>query len=233
MADVVDVRVPVLGDARVRRPGGRHPGARRRVVGATGPGRSAARRPPRGRCRTRSRSGTGARSGRGTSPSRPGPRRRRPARRGSGSASATWASATDRAVDGSPAVTPSSSATGERDVQRRRLAQRDPDRRPRIGPVVGAVVLDQPGQGAGRPAAVAGGRGSAEPARAMTSLGHLPDPLPPVQRLATLLGVVDDRRRVAVDLAAARAGRRRRRARAPSGGRRRRRGRTCGPGWSG
>ena len=165
VADVVDVRVPVLGDARVRRPGGGDPGGAVDRSDRPGRGRSAARRPPRGRCRRRSRSGTGARSGRGTSPSRPGPRRR-DRLDGAGSVSVTLGLGDHGAVEGRrgdavrprprPAGCPAAVAGAARPGSPASASAR----------LSGRVVLDQPGQRPRRSSRrCPRRRGSAEPAR--------------------------------------------------------------------
>ena len=95
------------------------------------------------------------------------------------------------------AATPS--ATGIGGVERRRPAQRDRDGRPRRGAVVGAVVVEQAGERAGGPAAVAGGRAGRRSRRGTTRLRSVTGVSDPrttgaVERLAALGSrVVDDR----------------------------------------
>ena len=170
---VVDVGVEVLAGARVRRPGRARSGSRR-PGRRPGRGRSAARRPRRGRCRRRSRSGNGCGPGRGTTPSPRAPRRPAPARPGRAPRRRPGLGdpgATDgRTVSGARRRCSSGrrprGADRHRGVQRRRLAQGDPDRRPRPARFSRASRGDQRGERAGRPAAVAGRRRPAEPARA-------------------------------------------------------------------
>ena len=214
---VVDVGVEVLAGARVRRPGRGDPG---RAVRARRPGRgrSAARRPRRGRCRTRSRWGRGAcrspaydaMAARASAAGDRLDRRRAPRRR------PRRAGRPRRPVDG-----------GRRGAVGRRRRRAPGCRAAAAGaastPIAGhepASVLagsrgDERGQRAGGPAAVAGDGGPAERGAGRSvvrSARSSPDPLPPVQRLAALLGVVDDRVGVARGAPRrARAGRRRRR----------------------